>query len=141
MRIDEESVRDQLNAHLAGSRKGEAARIAAAAGLSTSTVSRFRSNTFMGNNEKIAERLAAVLAEQWAADGILSGRLKPWWLVNTRTGLRVVKRQETVSHILEQSPDAFVIQVWRGPEPDEIHFVKGAGRTANDRRDLPAQAL
>ncbi len=124
MRIDEQSIRDRLNRHLEGSRKGEAAKLASAAGLSTSTVCRFRSNTYLGHSEKVAQKLAEVLEEQEAADGILSGRLKPWWLVNTRNGMRIVKRQETVDQIKERHPDAFVIQVWRGPEPHEIYFIK-----------------
>lgn len=124
MRIDETAVRERLNRHLEGSRKGEAARIASAAGFSTSTVSRFRSGTYLGDSEKVAARLAKVLAEEDTATAIASGRYRVAWLVRTRTSLRVVRRVETVEHIRQRNQDAHVVQIWLGPEPQDVHFVK-----------------
>lgn len=123
-------MRERLNDYLGTAARGTAGRLAAEAGISGAALSMFRSDTYGAGSEHVAAKLAEVLESREAADAILSGRFKPWWLVNTRTGLRIVKRRETVKQIRDREPDAYVIQVWRGPSPEEIHFVRGTGRDA-----------
>jgi hypothetical protein len=124
MRVDPGNIRRRLNTHLARSSRGEMVKLARELGLSAGTISKFSAGTYSGNNGRLAGLLAEALENRDAAAAIASGSLRLSWLINTRKGLRLIKKRTTFREIRAQFPDAYVVQVWRGTEPREIHFVR-----------------
>jgi hypothetical protein len=73
---DESAIRERINSHINASPRGEAAKLAEAAGLSPATVSLFLSGTYWGRNDMVAARLTEVLSSKLIAEGVLAGRLR-----------------------------------------------------------------
>lgn len=108
--------------HLEGRQNG-AADLAREAGISPGTVSKIRNGIYRGTCERVAQNLAETIASREAAAAIASGTWKPAWIVRTRRSLRLVKRSATVERIKRSDPDAKIVQIWIGPELDQMHFV------------------
>jgi len=123
MARDVERIRKRVNDHLEHAGKGEAARLAHEAGISPGTLSKFRSGTYTGKAAAVAARLAQILQSRDTAEAIASGRFKLAWLVNTRNGLRLIKRVQALDALRALYPDAHVLQVWQGKEPHDVHIV------------------
>jgi len=119
-----EAVRTDVNRALSGARKGEASRLAAQAGFSATTLSRFRSGTYQGNEELVAEKLGEILQSVQIADAVAAGRAKLNWLMAINGGLRLVKTRRGLDHLRTEYPEAPVFIVWFDPASNEVHLVK-----------------
>jgi transcriptional regulator with XRE-family HTH domain len=119
-----EQTRNRINETLTGANKGQAKRLAAEAGISASTLSRFRAGTYAGRSDLVAARLAEALDSRDAATAIMEGRLKLAWLVSGPSGVRLVRTAKTLEKVTAGQPEAVIVQVWRGQSPDEIYFVR-----------------
>jgi hypothetical protein len=125
MRIEPDRIRDELNEHLKGAPKGEAQKIAHAAEISPSTLSRFRAGIYPGRSDLIAAKLAEALESRIIGDEIASGKMQQFgWIVITGNRLRAVKKMQTVEELVGKNPAASVIQVWGATESGRVHFVK-----------------
>ena len=115
-------LQEKIDRHLATGMT--AVELAQEAGISPATLSKIRTGKYAGNVDRVSARLLEAMASREAADAIATGRYRPAWLVRTRKELRVVKRPETVERMRQRDPEAHVVQVWLGPEPQDMYFVK-----------------
>jgi hypothetical protein len=102
---------------------GEARKIAREAGVHECTLSRFRAGVYRVKSNRVAGLIAEAVKTREAAHEIMSGTLKPYWLVSLPRGLRIISKIETVEKIKQKHPDAHVLQIWRGNNPKEIVVV------------------
>lgn len=123
MSVDVQAIRERVNAAVERHGKGTAKRLAREAELGEGTLSQFRSGTYPGNDANVAQRLDLALRNEAALAAIKTGLYRPCWLVNTRHELRAVMKLETVEKLRQRYPDAHILQIWRGPEPTDIHFL------------------
>ena len=122
-RIDVADVRERVNAAIGRAGKGAAKKLAEQARMGGGTLSQFRNGKYPASDSRLAERLDEVLRSEEAIAAIRTGLYRPCWLVNMQHELRAVMRLETVEKLRRRYPDAHVIQVWRGPQPTDIHFL------------------
>lgn len=130
--MDKYEVRTMVGDYLANQGKGGARRLADEAGISPGTLSKFRHGIYRGDERRVADSLAMILANRAAAEALVSGQYRTWWLVATTAGLRLCRKAQTVEAIRRNHADAHVVQILLGSQPHDIHFVDEERKSADD---------